>query len=74
MSLLGAIWIFIICPQWLLFLMASSLRGWLVYRFRMQVLRTDFRAYLALPSREEMMRKFWIWNMEEFTVEDHIHE
>lgn len=42
----------------------------LVYNYRVELLYSDRNKYLLLPSYNEMMYKFWIWDFDKFLPEN----
>lgn len=48
------------------------IRNDLVYNYRVELLYSDRNKYLLLPSYNEMMYKFWIWDFDKFLVEQEV--
>lgn len=58
------LWLFIIFNLFLLYRVER------VYNYRIDLLWDDFEAYNKLPSYDEMVCKFWIWDLDKFVKED----
>lgn len=41
-----------------------------VYQYRVHLIWNDFDTYLKLPSFDEMVLKFWVWDFDKFIKED----
>lgn len=37
-----------------------------VFNARKKILYSDFTLYKKLPEYDEMMRRFWVWNIKDF--------
>ena len=46
--------------------LAMLARNRWVLRSRINLLYTDYEKYLMLPSYDEMVLKFWIWDIDKF--------
>ena len=57
-------WLFIILNLFLLYRINK------VYIYRTDLLWDDFEAYNRLPSYDEMVWKFWVWDLDRFIEEE----
>lgn len=59
---------------WLIFILQFGViaRINLIYNYRVELLYSDRNKYLLLPSYNEMMYKFWIWDFDKFLVEQEV--
>ena len=57
------LWLFIIFCLILLYRVER------VYKYRVDLIWDDFETYNKLPSYNEMVWKFWIWDLDKFVKE-----
>lgn len=51
------------------FLLLLLWRNTRVHRFRMDLIRSDWRAFNRLPSYDTMLLRFWVWPLRRFLKE-----
>lgn len=57
-----------------IFLISLLVRNEWVFNARMKMIEDDYAKYETLEKYEVMMKKFWIWDVEKFVIEDEVME